>query len=479
MFVGIDIGTGSVKVALLDEQGSLVAQSMRPYAMTSTQPGYAEIDPERWWEATVDAVRECCVDHRWLIKGVGLSGQAHGFVLVGDDEKPLRPAILWPDVRTIKEVEEMIQLPDTTLLSLCNPLATGMAGPGLIWLSRHEPAVFEKAKKMLSPKDWIRLKMTGSVATEPSDASMTLLYDMQTDQWASELLDQCSINERLLPMIIPSTEAAGQIRANVATELGLPAGIPVATGLADCASCLVGMGVNDPNLTVLQIGSGIQIMNIVDRVTPEIQPFYNTFRGVDKSIYKMAALQNGGTTFEWIRQLIDATWDEMYRAAFEPNPGSQGIVFLPYACGERSPILDPMASASLTGMRLGCDRKHLIRAVFEGVALGIRDSWDALKATGVAADHMLLTGGGSRDPRWRQLLSNITGVPMRVVPEHADATTGAAFLGGIAAGHWHGIHDLPTHLSGEPLIEPDVSVDSISMIQSYRDTYARQKEIAL
>ena len=200
-------------------------------------------------------------------------------------------------------------------------------------------------------------------------------------------------------------------------------------GLADSASCLLGVGISKPGDTILQIGSGIQIMTVVDEPTPEIQPFYNTFRAVDGVVYKMAAMQNGGTAFEWVRSILNADWHEMYQAAFEPNPGNGEIMFLPYACGERAPILDPHAAASFTNMHIGSTRENLIRSIFEGVALSIRDSWDALAKTGVEASGFLVTGGGSRDIRWLQLIADIARVNLIRCSTTADATKGAAYLG--------------------------------------------------
>ena len=233
------------------------------------------------------------------------------------------------------------------------------------------------------------------------------------------------------------------------------------------------MGISKPGDTVLQIGSGMQIMTVVDEPTPEIQPFYNTFRAIDGVVYKMAAMQNGGTAFEWVRNALCADWDEMYRAAFEPNPGNGGIMFLPYACGERAPILDPHAAASFTNMHIGSTRENLIRSIFEGVALAIRDSWDALAKTGVEASGFLVTGGGSRDIRWRQLIADIVRVNLIRCSTTADATKGAAYLGGLAAGHWASYEDLPIDGStGETLSPCETDVYAPKLTEFRRTYYA-------
>ncbi|MBN9010158.1 MAG: xylulokinase, partial [Rhizobiales bacterium] len=454
MYLGIDLGTSSVKVLLIDDAGRTVGEASRAYAVSSPRPGFAESDPADWWTGTVAAVRACSAGRGDAVKGIGLSGQAHGLVNLGADLQVLRPAILWADQRASAEIETVLALPEAVRLPLANPVVGGMGGLSLLWLRTNEPGIYAATRRVLSPKDWLRLRLTGEVASEPSDASMTLLYDVAGDRWASAFLDAVALDPALLPPLVDSEAVAGRLTATAAAELGLAAGTPVAAGLADTAACLFGMGQTKPGAPILQVGSGIQMMAVVDRVEMRVQPFYNTYRGVGRSLYVMAAMQNGGTVFEWARAVLGASWPEMYEAAFAADAGNGGVVFLPYATGERAPILDPGASASWTGMRLGCRREHLIRSVFEGVALAVRDGWDAMRGIGISADRMLLTGGGSVDPRWRQMLADIVGVPFVPAHELGNATLGAAYLGGIAAGHWQGIDEVPVPGATGAAIEP-------------------------
>ncbi len=477
MYLGIDLGTGSVKALLIDGAGKVVAEASRAYPVSSPAPGYAETAPETWWAETVAAVRACCEGRGDAVRGVGLSGQAHGLVVIGDDEKPLRPAILWADQRATAEMDAVLALPEAARLPLANPVVSGMAGLSLLWLRRNEPATYAAIRRVLSPKDWLRLMMTGEVATEPSDASMTLLYDIQKDDWATEFLRALDIDAGILAPLVESTEVAGRLTAAAAAELGLPAGTPVAAGLADSAACLFGMGQTRPGATILQVGSGIQIMSVVESVEPRIQPFYNSYRGVARSLYSMAALQNGGTVFEWARGILGASWEEMYRAGFDENPGNGGVIFLPYAAGERAPLLDPNATAGWSHMRLGCTRAQTIRSVFEGVALAVRDSWDALRGVGVSADRILLTGGGSVDPRWRRMLADIVQTPL--VPAHklGNATIGAAYLGGIAAGHWRGVEEIPVPDELGTPVEPQPLDGLDDLLARFRATYRGLKTV--
>jgi xylulokinase len=476
MYLGIDLGTGSVKALLIAEDGGTVAEASRTYPVSSPVPGHAETAPADWWARTIEAVRACCEGHGSDIRGIGLSGQAHGLVVLGADDRPLRPAILWADQRATAEMDAVLALPEAVRRPLANPVVTGMAGLSLLWLRENEPRTYSHIRRMLSPKDWLRLEMTGETATEPTDASMTLLYDIGRDRWADEVLSVLSIDPAILAPMIESHSVAGRLTAKAAGELGLPAGTPVAAGLSDTASCLFGMGQTRPGSTILQVGSGIQIMSVVDSIEPRVQPFYNSYRGIGRSLYTMAALQNGGTVFEWARTVLGASWPEMYRAGFEANEGNGGIVFLPYAAGERAPLLDPNAAAAWAYMRLGSTRNQLIRACFEGVALAVRDSWDAMRGIGISAEHMLLTGGGSTDPRWQQMLADILQMPL--VPAHdlGNATIGAAYLGGIAAGHWRGVEDIPFPRQLGATIEPRPFEGLDELLALFRATYRGLKQ---
>lgn len=471
MYLGIDLGTGSVKALLIDDNGRIVAEASQAYAVSSPVPGHAETAPTEWWAGTVAAVRACCAGRGAAVRGIGLSGQAHGLVVLDEAEKPLRPAILWADQRATAEMDAVLALSEDVRRPLANPVVSGMAGLSLLWLRRNEPAIYAATRRILSPKDWLRLVLTGEVATEPSDASMTLLYDIDGDRWATGFLTALSLDPALLAPVVESHSVAGQLTAAAAAELGLPAGIPIAAGLSDTASCLFGMGQTKPGSTILQVGSGIQIMSVVESIEPRVQPFYNSYRGIGRSLYSMAALQNGGTVFEWARGALGASWVEMYRAGFDESEGNGGIVFLPYAAGERAPLLDPNAAAAWAYMRLGCTRGQLIRSVFEGVALAVRDSWDAMRDVGVSADRILLAGGGSTDPRWQQLLADILQVPL--VPAHdlGNATIGAAYLGGIAAGHWRSVGDIPfpDHLGATVVPRPFEGLDALLAL--FRATY--------
>ena len=473
VFLGIDLGTGSVKALLIDEAGGVIGEASRTYPYDSPTPGWAETHPDAWWRATTEAVRECAGARGANVRGIGLSGQAHGVALCDETGAPLRAAILWPDARSRDEVAAFRDLPTPVREGLANPIVTGMAGVSLLWLKRHEPDALAKARYGLAAKDWLRLRMTGVAATEPSDASMTLLYDMQANRWADEILDRFDIRSDLLPPIVPSADVAGRLQPGPAEALGLRPGTPVAAGLADSAACLLGMGQLQPGRSVLQVGSGIQFMSISETCTAALDPSYNTYRTCTDNYYKMAAMQNGGLAFEWARRALNADWPEMYEAAFSVEAGSNGVLFLPYVTGERTPHMNPAASGGWINLRLGCERAHLIRAVFEGVAFSVRDGWETLKAAGIRTDMVQLTGGGVADRRWQQLLADTIGLPLRITGGGGRAPVGAALLGGIAASHWQTLDGLPFPEAEGGVIEPREVPGLEARYDAFREAYRR------
>lgn len=497
MFLGIDLGTSSVKALLVDGGGQVLAEASRPYQVSSPQPGWAETAPEDWWRSCVEAVREACGGQSQNVQAIGFSGQAHGLVAVDASGAVLAPAILWPDRRAEAELAQLLALPEDIRLPLANPVVPGMMALALMWLRANRPDVFGRLHLAFSPKDWLRYKMTGQAATEPTDASMTLLWDMGQERWSAPMLKVAGISAQQLPPLLASTAEAGRLGDAAATELALPAGIPLATGLSDCAACLLGMGLTEVGQTVLQIGSGIQIMSVAPKLPPRLQPFFNTYRGVGDSRYLMAAGLNGGTAFEWARGVLGASWEEMYASGFAEDAVSEvigaggasgdqdaagtgngagsakpsGVTFLPYVAGERAPLLDPEASAVWAGLRLGTSRAEMIRAVFEGVALAIADSWQALGREGAQAETVLLAGGGSRDPRWRQLLADTTGMHLRPAGDHGHAALGAAFCAGLMTGHWRSFADLPIPAAEAEVISPRPGQTGAAL-ENFQNLYA-------
>jgi xylulokinase len=444
MLLGIDLGTGSAKALLLDTDGTVVSEASSSYPVQAPHPGWAQTNPADWWSAVAVAVRKA-VEHRAdqiqaiaqsaAPKAIALSGQMHGVVLVDASGKPLYPAILWADTRSTEVLDAYHSLDADILKPLGNPIAAGMAGPTLLWLREHEPTVYAQARWVLQPKDWLRLQLTGEVATEPSDASGTLLYDVVSDDWAWDVLEALNLRSDWLPKIVPSSVSAGSLTATASEHLGLPVGLPVIAGAADTAAAALGNGLVEPGLVQLTIGTAAQIITI--RSQPILDPHGCTHlyrAAVPNQWYALAAMQNAGLALEWVRNMLGLSWQQVYSEAFAVPPGCEGLTFLPYLTGERTPHLDPQARGAWVGLGLHHTRSHLMRAALEGVAFSLKQGLEALEATGVKATELRLAGGGTQEIAWQQLLADVLRVPLYTTTVVAASARGAALLAGIGIG---------------------------------------------
>ncbi len=436
--LGIDLGTSSVKVVVLDVEGRSLASTTSAYPVHNPEPGWAETEPALWWQAVVGATRAAVSASNGATPiAIGLSGQMHGLVPTGSDGRAVRPAMLWSDSRAVEELEAYRLLPASLHDRLGNPLTPGMAGPMLAWLARHERHSYAATRWALQPKDWLRARLTGQFHAEPSDASATLLYDVVNDDWDRDIVVALGLDPELLPPLLSSAgQAAGVLLPAAAVELGLDPGIPVAAGAGDTAAAALGSGLvgGDAQLT---IGTGVQLVTPTEAPTAEsvrgIAPVTHLYRAAtDAGWYAMAAGLNGGSTLDWVRRLLGASWADLYAtAALEPL--SDDPLFLPHLVGERTPYLDPTLRGAWIGLSPSHDRTRLLRSALEGVAFAVRDAMASLRASGVPFDDVRLAGGGTTDTAWRQLLADVLDCRLRPVDTSGASGRGAALLGARAA----------------------------------------------
>jgi xylulokinase len=435
--LGIDLGTSSVKVLIADADGAVISQASAEYAVTSPRPAWSESDPAHWLAATADAVRRAVADSAAEPIAIGVSGQMHGVVPTELSGQPVRPAMLWSDSRASREVARYQELPNEMLRRLGNPLTPGMAGPMLVWLAANEPDVYEATRWALQPKDWVRAQLTGRFATEPSDASATLLYDLLHDDWDRELLDVLGLDVARLPAILPrSAEPAGELTTVAAELLGLRTGIPVAAGAADTAAAALGSGLVDPGTVQLTIGTGVQLVRPVAQLPKPlpVTPVTHTYRAAtDKGWYALAALLNGGLVLAWVLQVLGATWQQLYATAADP-PRADDPFFLPHLHGERTPYLDTDMRGAWTDLGPRHRTPDLLRASLEGVAFATREALDYVVTPTDLVPHLRLAGGGTTHPAWRQMLADILGYPLAAVDVSAASALGATALAARAAG---------------------------------------------
>jgi xylulokinase len=468
--LGIDLGTSSVKVLILDMQGDTLSTSKADYEVMAPLPGWAESDPSEWWSATVSAVQAAMAQApQARITAAGLSGQMHGVVLTDKEGRPTRAALLWADSRAEAELRRYQALPSSQLQRLANPLVPGMAGPLLCWLADHEVSSYRAARWALQPKDWLRLCLTGAVATDPSDASATLLYDLPADRWADDMIVALGLQRDLFAPIVPSGALSGTLSVRAAEELGLSPGLPVATGAADTAAAALGAGLLTPGPIQLTLGTGAQLVRLCSE--PRADPTGRThlYRAADGvNWYTMAAVQNAGLALDWVRRTLSASWNDVYESVDALAPGAEGLTFLPYLTRERPHHQNPHSSGAFLGMRIDHQREHLLHAALEGVAFGIRVALEALPGESKATA-LRLAGGGSVHPAWRQMLADVLGRELVAVDTSDASVRGAALLGGIASGIWA---DAAATTSVAPRMHV-VATPSIKQASAYDEVYAR------
>ncbi|MBD2006312.1 MULTISPECIES: xylulokinase [Cyanophyceae] len=478
MLLGIDLGTGSAKALLLATDGSVMGEASSSYPVHAPHPGWAESEPGDWWSGVASAVRKAVGNHADQVQAIALSGQMHGVVLASESGQPLRPAILWADTRSAT-LNTYHSLDAAISERLGNPITAGMAGPTLLWLREHEATVYAQARWALQPKDWLRLRMTGEVATEPSDASGTLLYDVVSDNWAGDAISALNLRCDWLPKIIPSSAIAGDLTAIASEHLGLPIGLPVIAGAADTAAAALGNGLL-PGLVQLTIGTGAQI--ITPRSQPIIDPQGRTHlyrAAVPNQWYTLAAMQNAGLALEWVRGILGLSWEQVYTKAFSVPPGCEGLTFLPYLTGERTPHLDPYIRGAWVGLGLHHTQAHMMRAALEGVVFALRQGLEALEATGFKATELRLAGGGTAEMPWKQLLTDVLRIPLYATTVAAASARGAALLAGIGIGVYADANDTIKLAATPTLAATPQSVDWVleEAWMRYQSLYPRLKKI--
>ena len=421
--LGIDLGTGSVKVALIDDDGTVIAKAGRPNTVTSPHPGWAESDPAQWLAATRDAAREV-LDGRPLPTSVGFSGQMHGVVAVDELFAPLRPAVLWADVRSVDQARQMrADLSVVDLTTLGSPAVAGFAATTLKWLAQNEPDVMARAAFFLQPKDWLRVALGGDLATDASDASGTLLLDVATGAWSPTALAWVGIDDHRLAPLATSDGPGGEIALD-----GVH--LPCVVGGADTACALAGLGLQ-PGEGFVAVGSGAQVVRVL--ATPELDTSLRTHTfavtgPVAGGWYRIGAVQSAGLALTPTLAWLDADVAEA-NAALADGVRADDPVFVPYLSGERTPFMDPTMRGSWHRMTLATDRRAMLRSALEGIAQAVALGVDAVQQSGAPLPSVVpLIGGGTHDPAFQQLLADATGLALAVTDAPDSAVVGAGLL---------------------------------------------------
>lgn len=440
--LGIDLGTSQVKALLCSADGRVLGQGIADYSLNTPEIGWAEIDSDEWWRASGAAVRAAIRSGGGDVaspdvQSLAIVGQMHGLALTDRHGSALRPAIVWLDRRSAAESAAYDRLPQRLLAPLGNRPSPGMAGPIAAWLARHEPQVFRQARWLLQPKDWLRLQLTGEAASDPTDASGTLLFDMERGQWAVETAEAMGLSADLLPPLQSSSEVAGKLRPDAAAHLGLRAGLPVAIGAADTAASLLAAALPGPGWGLLTLGTGGQWvvpLTDADPIAGGTDPTgqTNLFRSADRGAYRLAAAQNVGVALDWVTNILGTSWADLYstasRAWQEDTP-----LFQPYLAGERWDVADGEGGA-WRELSLAHQRGDLMRGALEGVAFLLRTKLEDLHRVGCLPDNVVIAGGGSRHEAWQQLLGEVFQLPLFTASDPWLSARGATLIAGVATG---------------------------------------------
>ena len=434
--IGVDVGTSGTRALAVTTDGELVAEANRPHELLTPRPGWSEQDPAQWWEATKAVLAEVAAQADEAI-GLGLTGQMHGSVFLDAAGEVIRPALLWNDQRTAAECDEITErVGAERLLELAgNPALTGFQAPKIRWLARHEPDAYARVAAVLLPKDYVRLRLTGERATDASDAAGTLLLDVRARDWSAEILDALEIPREWLPAVFEGPDATGTLTDALADELGLPRGLPVAAGGGDNAAAAVGVGVVREGALSSSVGTSGVIFAHRDAFAPDPSGRVHAFcHAVPGAWHLMSVTLSAGGSLSWWRDVTGDGFDALVGEAEAVDPGSEGLLFLPYLTGERTPHLDPAARGGFVGLTVRHGRGHLTRAVMEGVAFSMRDGLEIMRGLGTPDDDVRAVGGGSRSPLWLQLQADVYGRPVRRTVIDEGPAYGAALLAGVAAG---------------------------------------------
>ena len=453
--LGIDVGTGGSRALLVDEVGRVVASATvehEPFA--SPQTGWAEQDARDWWRASEEAVRRVLSadDVRAEeIACVGLTGQMHGAVLLDERDEPLRPSIIWCDVRTHEQCRALTeQIGAERLIQLVsNPALEGFTLPKMLWVREHEPEIWARVRAVLLPKDYVRLRLTGEKATDVADASGMLLFDVTNRRWSEEMLEFTGLDHGLLPRAYESQEVTGRVSAEGARATGLREGTPVVAGAGDQAAGAVGMGIVRPGAVSATIGTSGVVFAATDRPALDPKGRVHTFcHAVPERWHVMGVTQGAGLSLRWFRDQFGAGADDgrdpyerLSEEAAAAPPGADGVLWAPYLMGERTPHLDPHARAALVGLNASHKRAHVVRAILEGVAFSLRDTFTIFEEMGVPVESIRLGGGGARSHVWRQIQADVYGREVELVEADEGAAYGAALLAGVGGGAWATVDD--------------------------------------
>ncbi len=486
-FLGIDVSTTGAKALLIDEKGKVAASATTALSLQTPKPLWSEQDPHEWWKGTSASIRQSLSEagaQGAEVAAVGLTGQMHGLVLLDESRRVLRPAILWNDQRTGRECEEIERRVGRSQLvrETGNVALTGFTAPKILWVRNHEPEVYARARLVLLPKDYVRLRLTGEAAMDKADGSGTMLFELRARGWSRSVLDKLEIPTEWLPPTYEGPQTTGRVTAEAAAETGLAAGTPVVAGGGDQAAGAVGAGAVRPGVVSLTLGTSGVVFATTDAPLVEPDGRLHAFcHALPGRWHFMGVTLSAAGSLQWYRDTLapKESFAEVVAEAAQAPAGSEGLLFLPYLSGERTPYPDPLARGSFVGLTLRHKRAHLTRAVLEGVAFSMKDCFSLLQGAGVGSvREVRIAGGGAKGALWRQIVASVLGLPMVTVNSTEGAAYGAALLAGVGVSAWPGVEaacDATIAVTGRDQPNAEWSAAYAGLYPSYRELYGALK----
>ncbi|HEY1983775.1 MAG TPA: xylulokinase [Terracidiphilus sp.] len=481
-FLGMDVGTGGTRAVIVDAAGKLISGASSAHAAFRTpHPGWAEQDPEDWWRAAQDAIRKALAgapQPSEPIAGIGLTGQMHGAVMLDENGAVLRPSLIWCDTRTQPECDWLTEKIgyDRLIELTCNPALPNFTLTKLLWVKTHEPGIFAKIRHIMCPKDYVRYRLTGEFAIDVQEASGTLLLDVTHRRWSKEVAEAAGIPESWLPRVYESPEVCARISEGASGATGLTAGTPVVAGAGDQGAGAVGMGILQPGSVSATIGTSGVVFAATAEPTRDPRGRLHTFcHAVPGLWHVMGVTQSAGLSFSWLKETFfeAKSYDTLTDAASKVPAGSEGLEWAPYLLGERTPHLDPEVRAAFVGISTIHTSAHFVRAVLEGVAYSLGDTFTLFAELGIPVAGIRLGGGGARGPLWRKIQAGIYGHAVEILTAEEGGAFGCALMAGVGTGHWANLDAACAQaIEVAQRVEPDAAD-----LAAYKDGYAQWRRV--